>query len=257
MSQMMPIQDTPGIHHESRAQVSLRRLSGIEPRGPGLGFKEGEIAMGQSAQLQANGEIDPLRSREMAVVERIREISQHFTVRQVANIQDMSISSLKALAERHNISFHENSGCRTKRIQWERIAREKQHTQAIIARSVKKPTQAKVVEPTNISPHLKELARRSDELRWYEFLETVRRLSCTHTKEQVGKMLGVSPRYMRNLAYQHEILFVDERKALVNSKATDQILKSKKNMFRPNRSFPAAVSQVVCRFMIDDTPAEI
>lgn len=199
---------------------------------------------------------DPLQDREQQVAERMREMSQYFTIRQVASIHDMSVPGLKTFADRHGIVFHDNGGHRTKRIASERIAREKEHTRAIIHRSLdRRPVTS--IDSAKITPELRERARRRDQEESNAFINMLRELGKSYTKEQATKIARISPIFMRNLAYEHEITFVDEKCDDDSQEAGGSLIKMHQSLFRPSRGTPASAAELMRRHMISDVEDEV
>jgi len=116
----------------------------------------------QEQRTQHSQADDIMAIREREVAERIRSNSDTFTIRQMANIHKMSIPFLRDFAERHGITFVGTDGNRTKRLSSAAIKREKQHTSAVVARSVsRKPVTS--LDADKITPELRERARRRDQ----------------------------------------------------------------------------------------------
>lgn len=211
-----------------------------------------EISVAQSSDLLPSVEAnDVLEIRENRVVERIRELSQCFTVRQVASIHQMSITFLQGFAEKHGIQFQINGGTRTKRISSERIAREKLHTQATAARSVTRRV-VSTLDSSKITPELRELARRRDQERTNSFIEMLREYGKTHTKAETAKIVNISPDFLRQISYQREIKFLGD------SARTDHmnLAKIKRTLFRP-RSVSPATSELLRHYIVSDVEDEV
>ncbi len=201
--------------------------------------------------------IDVMELRKLRVVEKVRELSANFTLRQVASIHQMSMPYLRELADKHSIEFLDNSGSRSKRISSELIAREKSHVRALAERSIARRTPVTSLDSEKITPVLAELARRRDNEETNSFIDYLRELGRTNTKAQATKIAGISPQFMRQMAYDHEIAFVDEP-AVTEARADHENLnKLQSSLFRPSRSIPAATAQVMTRYMMDDTPDEL
>lgn len=165
-------------------------------------------------------------ARELKVAERMRETSDQFSIRQVASIHSMSVPGLKAFAERHNISFRDTSGVRSKRVSSELLDRERQHVQAMRYRSFTRD-RVTSIDSEKITPALRELAKRRDLEESNKFVRLLVELSKTHTKEQATRELGISPSFMRNIAYEHQLTFIDDANPLIgltlNAKRVEQI----------------------------------
>ena len=199
---------------------------------------------------------DPLVDREMRVVERMREMSQFFTIRQVASIHDMSVPGLKAFAERHGITFHDNGGHRTKRIASEWIAREKLHTKAVIHRTINRK-RVTSIDDSKITPALRERARRRDEEESNSFIQMLRDLGKRYTKEQATKIARISPIFMRNISYEHEITFLDDFCEANEVVSDESLSKMQSTLFRPSRSIPVGAAELMRRHVITDAEDEV
>lgn len=216
----------------------------------------GEICMqrlhGDTTQ-QPSDDIMVIREREVA--ERIRAMSGTFTIRQMASIHRMSIPYLREFAKRYGICFVNNEGNRSKRLSSAIIARERVHTTTIVARSlVRKPVTT--LDSDKITPELRERARRRDLESANSFVEMLRELSKSHTREEAAKIAGISPTFMRRMAYDHDIAFVGE--VVVDTPTTPaHIKKLRSTMFRPTRAVPMATSRLIRNFVISDTEDEV
>jgi hypothetical protein len=210
--------------------------------------------------MQHSKSDDILVVREREVAERIREKSDTFTIRQMASIHRMTIPYLKGFAERYGITFVGTDGSRTKRLSSAIIARERRHTTTIVARSVtRKPVTSLVtsIDCDKITPELKERARRREQESANSFIEYLRDLSKTHTREQASKEAGISPTFMRRMAYDQELVFVGET-SRSNRPATPAVIKKlQSSLFRPNRAVPPSTSRMIRQFVINDVADEI
>lgn len=196
-------------------------------------------------------------ARERQVAERIRENSATFTIRQMANICQMSIPFLRGFAVRHGISFVGTDGSRTKRLSSAIVSREREHTSTVVARSVtRKPVTSLDFE--KITPDLRERARRRDQESYNSFIEYIRDLSATHTREQAAKKARISPTFMRSLAYNHSFVFVGES-SLTNQPTTPAVIKQlQTSLFRPDKKRVKAVtSRMIRQFLICDIEDEV
>lgn len=194
---------------------------------------------------------DPLEARELKVVERMREMSQHFTIRQVASIHDMSVPGVKAFADRHGISFHDNGGHRTKRVCSVWIDQEKKHTKVIVHRSLnRKPVVS--IDDEKITPQLKELARRRDEEASNTFVTYLRDLGTRHTKDQATRIAKISPNFMRAMIYEHDLVFLGDSAEVLSGGLTKTVSKLGRTLFRPTASIPEPLSDLMRRQMIND-----
>lgn len=216
-------------------------------------------------QLQVQGTShsssdDILVIREREVAERIREKSDTFTIRQMASIHRMSIPYLKGFAERYGITFVGTGGNRTKRLSSAIIARERRHTTTVVARSVSRNPVTSLVTTLDcdkITPELRERARRREQGSANSFIEMLRELSKTHTREQASKVAGISPTFMRRMAYDQELVFVGEN-SRTNRPVTPALIKKlQSSLFRPNRSVPTSTSRMIRQFVISDIEDEI
>lgn len=209
----------------------------------------------QSQRTQDSSD-DIMCAREREVAERIRDKSDLFTIRQMASIHRMSIPYLRGFAERYGITFAGTDGSRTKRLSSAIIARERRHTSTVVARSVtRKPVTS--LDCEKISPELRERARRRDQESVNSFVEHLRELSMTHTREEASKKVGISPTFMRRLAYDQELVFVGESTS-VSHAATPAVLKRlQSTLFRPNKKMKPATSRLIRNFMICDVQDEL
>lgn len=196
-------------------------------------------------------------TRERQVADRIRETSATFTIRQMASIHKMSIPFLRDFAVRHGISFVGTDGSRTKRLSSAVISREREHTSTVVARSVsRKPVTS--LDFDKITPDLRERARRRDQESFNSFIEYIRDLSATHTREQAAKQARISPTFMRSLAYNHTLVFVGESSP-TNLPTTPAVIKRlQTSLFRPNKKHvKAATSRMIRQFVICDIEDEV
>jgi len=205
----------------------------------------------QEQRTQHSQADDIMAIREREVAERIRSNSDTFTIRQMANIHKMSIPFLRDFAERHGITFVGTDGNRTKRLSSAAIKREKQHTSAVVARSVsRKPVTS--LDADKITPELRERARRRDQESVNGFVEYLRELSTTHTREQAAKVAGISPTFMRRMAYDQELVFVGETTTVGRANTPAVLKKLQGTLFRPSRKVKPSSSRLIREFMISD-----
>ncbi|KKN89625.1 hypothetical protein LCGC14_0237570 [marine sediment metagenome] len=201
--------------------------------------------------------LDPMKARQRKVVENIRELSANFTLRQVASIHRISMPSLQELAEQNDITFLDTSGTRSKRISSELIARERSHVAALVHRSIVTRKPVTSLDSDKISPALAELARRRDNEETNAFIDHLRELGKTNTRAQAAKLAGISPFFMRTLAYEHELEFTDDTVVPDGFADHDNVAKLSKSLFRVTRSLPANTLQLMQRFMLSDAPDEL
>lgn len=206
----------------------------------------------QRTQLSSSDDIMAIREREVA--ERIRGSSETFTIRQMANIHKMSIPFLRDFAERHGISFAD--GSRSKRLSSAAIRREKQHTSAVVARSVSRK-QVTSLDSEKITPELRERARRRDQESVNGFVEYLRELTTTHTREQAAKLVGISPTFMRRIAYDQEFVFVGETSTAGRANTPAALKKLSKTLFRPGVKVKPSSSLLIRHYLISDVPDEL
>ncbi|MFU5279265.1 hypothetical protein ACM7YY_31480 [Pseudomonas aeruginosa] len=205
----------------------------------------------QAERTQNDVSDDIMLARELEVAERIRDKSSMFTIRQVASIHRMSIPYLRQFAERHGITFVGTDGSRTKRISSAVIARERRHTSTVVARSLtRKPVTS--LDSEKITPELRERARRRDQESVNGFIESLRELSLTHTREEATKEAGISPTFMRRLAYDHELVFVGESAPVSQCASPAALKKLQGSLFRPNKKMKQATSRLIRNFVISD-----
>ncbi|MCF5371240.1 hypothetical protein [Pseudomonas syringae] len=208
----------------------------------------------QSQWTQDSTTNDIMNVREREVAERIREKSGTFTIRQMASIHNMSIPFMKGFAARHGIHFKE--GSRTKRLSSVVIDLERRHTSTVVARSIsRKPVTS--IDSEKITRELRELAKRRDRESSNSFVEMLRDLSKTHTREQAAKAAGISPTFMRSMAYNQQLIFVGEFSP-TNGPATPTLIgKLKSSLFRPSKAVPMATSRMIRQFVICDIEDQI
>lgn len=205
----------------------------------------------QRTQYSPSDDIMAIREREVA--ERIRGSSETFTLRQMANIHKMSIPFMRDFAQRHGISFAD--GTRSKRLS-SAIRREKQHTSAVVARSVsRKPVTS--LDSDKITPELRERARRRDQESVNGFVEYLRELTATHTREQAAKLVGISPTFMRRLAYDQELVFVGETTTAGRANTPAALKRLSKTLFRPGAKVKPSSSLLIRHYLISDVPDEL
>lgn len=206
-------------------------------------------AQAQMTQVDVSQNI--MLARELEVAERIRDKSSMFSIRQVASIHKMSIPYLREFAKRHGITFVATDGSRTKRISSVVIARERRHTSTVVARSLtRKPVTT--LDSDKITPELRERARRRDQESVNEFIEHLRDLSLTHTREEATKEAGISPTFMRRLAYDHELVFVGEAAPVSQCASPAALKKLQGSLFRPNKKMKLATSRLIRNYVISD-----
>jgi len=206
----------------------------------------------QRTQLSQSDDIMAIREREVA--ERIRNNSDTFTIRQMASIHKMSIPFLRDFAQRYGITFTDSS--RSKRLSSATIKREKQHTSAVVARSVsRKPVTS--LDSDKITPELRERARRRDQESVNGFIEYLRELSPTHTREQAAKVVGISPTFMRRMAYDHELVFVGETTTIGRANSPAALKKLQNTLFRPGTKVKPSSSRLIREYVINDVEDEL
>lgn len=206
----------------------------------------------QRTQHSQSDDIMAIREREVA--ERIRGSSETFTIRQMANIHKMSIPFLRDFAQRYGISFAD--GSRSKRLSSAAIRREKQHTSAVVARSVsRKPVTS--LDSEKITPDLRERARRRDQESVNGFVEHLRELTTTHTREQAAKLVGISPTFMRRMAYDQELVFVGETTTAGRANTPAALKKLAKTLFRPCAKVKPSSSLLIRHYLISDVPDDL
>lgn len=194
-------------------------------------------------------------ARELEVAERIRGGSEIFSIRQMASIHKMSIPFMRAFATRHGITFAGADGNCTKRLSSAVIKREAEHSSAIVARSVnRKPLET--LDSSKITPDQRERARRRDQQSVNGFIEYLRELSKTHTREQAAKVAGISPTFMRTMAYNQNLVFVGETTAITRPVTPAVIRKLQSTLFRPSKEMTPSTSRLLREYVMDDTPDE-
>ncbi|NVL48700.1 hypothetical protein F2S72_01660 [Pseudomonas syringae pv. actinidiae] len=206
--------------------------------------------LAQWTQLSPS-EDDVLVTRELEVAERIRGGSEIFSIRQMASIHKMSMPFLRQFAERHGITFAEAGGTRTKRLSGALIHRERRHTSAIVARSVTRKSVSSL-DSEKITPELRERARRRDQESVNGFVEYLRALSMTHTREQAAKQAGISPTFMRTMAYDQELVFVGETTSVAQPVTPAVIKKLQGTLFRPSRKVSSTTSRLLREYVMND-----
>lgn len=215
-----------------------------------LGLNQGDLLMQQHVQqalLVPAEDIMAIREREVA--QRIRANSDSFTIRQMASIHKMSIPFLRGFAQRYGITFADRS--RSKRLSSATIRREKQHTSTVVARSVsRKPVMS--LDTDKITPDLLERARRRDQESVNGFIERLRELAATHTREQAAKLVGISPTFMRRLAYDQELVFVGETTNAGRANTPAAMRKLQNSLFRPGIKVKPASALMMRHFVISD-----
>lgn len=198
---------------------------------------------------------DVLAVRELETAERIRSNSDTFTIRQMASIHNMSIPFLRDFAERHGITFVGTDGNRTKRLSSATIARERRHTSAVVARSVsRKPVMS--LDSEKITPELRERARRRDQESVNGFVEYLRELSLTHTREEAAKQAGISPTFMRTMAYDQNLVFVGETTSVTRAVTPAAFKKLQNTLFRPSKKVKPTTSRLLRQYVINDVADE-
>ena len=213
--------------------------------------------MQQVIEAQSGQQSDDIMAiREREVAERIRERSDVFTIRQMASIHKMSIPYLRDFADRHGITFVGTDGSRTKRLSSAIIAREREHTSTVVARSItRKPVTS--LDNEKITPELRERARRRDQESFNSFIERLRELSATLTREQTVKATGISPTFLRSLAYNHELVFVGDTSRTNHAITPATIKKLKSSLFRPNKNVKPTISRMIRSYVMTDIEDEI
>jgi hypothetical protein len=192
---------------------------------------------------------DTLAVRESQVAERIREKSGTFSIRQSANINRMSIPYLRIFADRHGITFAGDEGPKTKRLASSIIARERNHTSTIVARSLsRKPVTS--LDSDKITPALRERARRREQEESNSFIEKLRELTFTHNREQAAKQMGISPTFMRTLAYDQ--VFVSEATAASTAGTSAALKKLQSTLFRIQKKSKPSTMRLIRDFMLCD-----
>lgn len=199
---------------------------------------------------------DLMLVRELEVAARIRDKSSMFTIRQVASIHKMSIPFLRDFAERHGITFVGTDGSRTKRISSVVIARERRHTSTVVARSLTRKTVTSL-DSEKLTPELRERARRRDQESVNGFIEHLRDLSLTHTREEAAKKVGISPTFMRRLAYDQALVFVGEATLSAKCASPAAMKKLQGTLFRPSKKMKPNTSRLIRNFVISDVLDEL
>lgn len=213
-------------------------------------LNQGDLLMQQQMQqalFTPSDDIMAIREREVA--QRIRDNSDTFTIRQMASIHKMSIPFLRDFAQRYGITFAD--GSRSKRLSSATIRREKQHTSTVVARSVsRKPVTS--LDADKITPDLLERARRRDQESVNGFIERLRELAATHTREQAAKLVGISPTFMRRLAYDQELVFVGESTNAGRANTPSAMRKLQGSLFRPGIKVKPSSALMMRHFVISD-----
>lgn len=194
-------------------------------------------------------------ARELEVANRIRGGSEIFSIRQMASIHQMSIPFLREFADTHGIIFAGADGNRTKRLSSATINRERVHTSAILARSVSRKPVASL-DCEKITPELRERARRRDQESVNGFVEYLRELSLTHTREEAAKQAGISPTFMRTMAYDQNLVFLGESTSVTRSVTPVEIRKLQGSLFRPSNKVKSATSRLLRQYVMDDSVDE-
>lgn len=205
-------------------------------------------------------DIDTLEVRKMRVVDKVRDLSEKFTIRQVAQIHQMSLPYLANLAETYDITFLDIGGSRSKRISTELVARERSHVRALSERSIVQRKTVRTLDSKKINPVLAELARKRDQEETNSFIDRLRELGKTNTRAQTAKAVGISPYFMRTLAYDHDLEFVDEIEAADEHASILASLEAgdlHKSLFRPDNSVPKSSATFMRAFMMSNTPDEL
>lgn len=84
------------------------------------------------------------------------------------------------------------------------------------------------------------------------FIESLRELSLTHTREEATKAAGISPTFMRRLAYDHELVFLGEAAPISQSVSPAALKKLQGSLFRPNKKMKQATSRLIRNYVISD-----
>ena len=190
-------------------------------------------------------------ARKNVVVERIRDLSTSYTLRHVASILGMTQPYLSGLAERHGIKFVDTKISRSKRLHSSVVARERQHAQALVHRSLR-PLQGSLIDSDKISPQLRDKARREELRRENTFIEHLRELGKTHTRAQACRATGLSPGKLRLLCYDHDLAFVDAP-ILSEAEAQHGNLESlRSSLFKITRSTPKSLVSQLSQYLISD-----
>lgn len=211
----------------------------------------------QGERTQHSTSDDIMVERERQVADRIRERSSTFTIRQMASIHQMSIPYLRGFAERYGITFVGTDGSRSKRLSSAVISREREHTSIVVARSLtRKPITS--LDLGKVSPEVQERGRRRCQEELNSFIQTIRDLSLTNTREQTSKKMGISPTFLRSIAYNQEIVFFGEANQ-TNQPATPAVIRRlQTTLFRPSKkTIKPATSRMIREFVISDIEDEV
>lgn len=195
---------------------------------------------------------DAWDNRRNKVIESIRNLSSSYTLRHVASIHGMTQPYLAHLAELHDIQFLDTKVSRSKRVSSRLVARERDHIQAVVHRSIGRPAKKGLIDSKKLSPELRDLARRMELQRANDFIQKLHELGKTLTKVQACKATGISPAKLRVLAYDYDIEFVDapiQREARADH---DNLEKLKTSLFKVTRSTPSSLTTVLMQYLASD-----
>lgn len=207
----------------------------------------------QAQRTQHSSSEDIMVTRELEVAARIRSESDSFTIRQMASIHRMSIPYLRLFAERHGITFASTDSSVTMRLSSALVDRERRHVSAVAERSlVRKPVIS--LDSDKITPALRERARRRDEESVNSFVSHLRELSMTHTRKEARQKVGISPLFLRTLAYDNEIVFVDEATAVSNANDPKTRERLHSTLFKPSKKIKPGTARLIRNFVISDVP---
>jgi hypothetical protein len=191
--------------------------------------------------------------RRNYVIESIRSLSQNYTLRHVASIHGMTQPYLAELANAHGIEFLDTKISRTKRVSSKLVAIERDHVQAIKERSIGRSPKPGLIDSNKLTPALRDKARRVELQRANLFVERLQELGKTHTKAQACKIVGISPAFLRTLAYDHDIPFVDAPIASDGMKDQSDPAVLKQTLFNAKSLKPSLAAKIL-QFAVSDTP---
>lgn len=145
-----------------------------------------------------------------------------FALKEASRLLGVSAGFLRKYAATHKIDFPDPE-LRTKE---EHKAIFKQYEEIRLAKEPKRVEPRKpAVQPGHLklSPQLDKLSKRTLWERHNQFLERVQELAETMTMKEVSKVVNVSLRFLKNLAYEHDIAFITSqcrtRKAVASAVA--------------------------------------
>jgi len=88
------------------------------------------------------------------------------------------------------------------------------------------------------------------------FVEYLRELSLTHTREEAAKQAGISPTFMRTMAYDQNLVFLGESTSVTRSVTPAEIRKLQGSLFRPSNKVKSATSRLLRQYVMDDSVDE-